>query len=338
MCFKRLNVFLIMITLITIGVMGFGVFAWASPIKPVTLKVAASTEGTAWYLYGGTYGEVAFKSLPEGSRVDVMPGPGAVPNPIYVSKGKADIGLTSSNLAYKAWGGKALYSPNEYKNLRLLTSLGDQYWLAIAARKDTRLTSLKDIVEKKYPLKLGTSIKTGGTYWDTITILEYNGCSEDKLRGWGGSITPTSFSEVSEGIRDKRLNAVGWYATRGHPRWTELTETVDMTFLPYGDEIIEKMIAKHGLTDFIMPANTFEGQDKDIRYPGITTIWVASKAMSDELAYILVKAFCENAGSIRAAHAGLRNYYPEKLVTEKTYLIPYHPGAEKYYREQGWIK
>ena len=340
MYFKKISVSVIMITL-TITVLTFGIFGWVSAkdlTEPVSLKFAANPEGTAWYLYGGTFGEVAFERLPEGSRVDVLPGPGAVSNPVFVSQGKADIGITSSALAQMAWNGKELYTPKQYKNLRLITSLGDEYYLAIAVRKDTGITSLEDIVKKKHPLRLGTSVKTGGTYWDSLALLELYGISEDKLRGWGGSITPTSFSEVSQGIRDRRLDAIAWYCTRGHPGWTELAETADITFLSYSGEIVDKIISQRGLLDFTMPANCFKGQDKDIRYPGITTIWVASEAMPDELAYFLTKAFCENAESIRAAHAGLRNYYPKKLISEKKYAIPHHPGSEKYYREKGWVQ
>jgi TRAP-type uncharacterized transport system substrate-binding protein len=161
MSFKKFRVSVIMFTLVVISFIAFGILPLASAeslTKPVTVKFAANPEGTAWYLYGGTFGEVAHENLPEGSRVDVLPGPGAVSNPVFVAKGKADIGITSSALAQMAWNGKELYSPNKYREIRLITALGDEYYLAIAVRKDIGITSLDDIVKKQYPLRIGTSV------------------------------------------------------------------------------------------------------------------------------------------------------------------------------------
>jgi TRAP-type uncharacterized transport system substrate-binding protein len=56
--------------------------------------------------------------------------------------------------------------------------------------------------------------------------------------------------------------------------------------------------------------------------------------MSDEVAYTLVKTWAENWKELEPIHPQLRGWRPEVFV-QKLATIPYHPGAIKFFKENG---
>ena len=66
-----------------------------------------------------------------------------------------------------------------------------------------------------------------------------------------------------------------------------------------------------------------------------TTITVNAK-MPNDLAYTITKTLNDNPDRVRKIHGSLADYDPAKAYL---YLgVPLHPGAERYYREKGYLK
>ena len=66
-----------------------------------------------------------------------------------------------------------------------------------------------------------------------------------------------------------------------------------------------------------------------------TTI-IVSASMSDDLAYRIAKTINDNADRVRRLHASLADYDPSRGWLHLGVAL--HPGAERYYRERGWLK
>jgi NMT1-like family len=63
---------------------------------------------------------------------------------------------------------------------------------------------------------------------------------------------------------------------------------------------------------------------------------IVSTAMSEGVAYTITKTINDNAERFRALHASLAEYDPSRGWSQLG--VPLHPGAERYYREKGWLK
>ena len=61
---------------------------------------------------------------------------------------------------------------------------------------------------------------------------------------------------------------------------------------------------------------------------------VASKDLSDDGAYEIVKALWVHNKELGEAYRGLRAWRPGRMVSRKAY-IPYHPGAIRFFKEKG---
>jgi TRAP-type uncharacterized transport system substrate-binding protein len=60
--------------------------------------------------------------------------------------------------------------------------------------------------------------------------------------------------------------------------------------------------------------------------------------MAEPVAYAVTKTIVENKDALVRGHAGLADFDPTQAWRPERVGIPLHPGAEKLYREKGWMK
>jgi uncharacterized protein len=305
--------------------------------KPVQLKIASLDVGSSWYIYGATFADLISKQLPSGSRVDVLPFSGSIGNPKLVTRGEADMGLVMGIVGKWAYDGKYVFD-QKYQNLRALVGGIDQYYYALIAREDLNINSLREVKEKKLPVKIVTQPKGTLNAVMSYMVLEAYGITKEDLKNFGGTITHTSTDVISSEIKDGRANLWFQPATAGHPSITSVTVTTKVRFLPYEPDIIRKLSDEFGFSSAVLPAGSFPGQNKDVPMIGYKTCLFASTSMPDAVAYTVAKALCEGQEKMKAAHKGMKSFDPSKAWDPRITGLPIHPGAEKYYKEKGYVK
>ncbi len=98
-------------------------------------------------------------------------------------------------------------------------------------------------------------------------------------------------------------------------------------------------LGKFGLGTGKIPKGTYPkaaNADEEVVSATMGSVIVANKNVPDDVAYTLAKAISENVDRFRKIHASLQPYQPSLGPTATA--IPLHPGAEKYYREKGYVK
>ena len=82
----------------------------------------------------------------------------------------------------------------------------------------------------------------------------------------------------------------------------------------------------------MIPAGTYQNQAEDVITVGIKATIIANDKVTDEQAYTIVKTIFDNKDAITVAHAKGAEL---DLEYASTCGLPYHPGAAKYFAEQG---
>jgi hypothetical protein len=83
----------------------------------------------------------------------------------------------------------------------------------------------------------------------------------------------------------------------------------------------------------IIPATAYQGMDKPVENIDVWNILVTSDKMSDQMAYDIVKTLMEKKPELVAVHKEAQNI---DLKYQKIGSpLPYHPGARKYFEQQG---
>jgi TRAP-type uncharacterized transport system substrate-binding protein len=171
-------------------------------------------------------------------------------------------------------------------------------------------------------------------------MLEMVGIDEKTLPAQGGNFEFGSFDMVKSRFAAGTADVFIHTATIGHPSITEMARSTQLTFLQPTQAVLDNMAKRFGWETHVLPKGTFPGQDVDLRLPGTTTTLFASTAMSDDMAYLVVKTVCEQTGKLRVAHKALVDFDCVKNEVWKREGIgmPLHAGAERYYRQRGWLK
>lgn len=312
-------------------------------IEKVSLEMATFTEGTSWYVYGAVMSEMLRDGIEEIERVDVLPYAGGLGNVEIISYREADLGFTFSVNNAWAVNGEAAFEGESHDDLRLLVSGLDQYYVGILMPtkfvNEHGITSIADIKEKEIPVRLQTlAIGSQGEY-AMRQILEVYGMSYEDIVSYGGSVEHTTLDVTKTDFQNERVDMYLNPITKGHPAYTEIAIQNDVTFISLEDEYIEKL-KEYGYEMAVLPANEFNGQDYEVKTIGFSTAIDTHAGMSEDLAYKITKVLIENEDKLKEGHQALNDFDPQRGLEgySGTGQVKLHPGAEKYYREIGWIE
>jgi uncharacterized protein len=307
-----------------------------TPASPVTLAFATLDTGSAWYVYGATMAELLRASLPAGSNIDVKPRAGGVGNPRLVARNETPLGLSFTVTNRWALEGKEAYT-EKLESLRGLVGGLDTYYLVAVASKKLGIGSVREIRERKLPVKVYTQPVGALGEFAGRQLLRAAGLSYNDIKSWGGSTQHVGYNVIIDAFKDGRADLLFAVVTPKHPSVSEIVSSVDVEFLGL-DADTAKALLPLGYTAATMPPDTFKNQSKPVSTVGFPTVLITNKDLPEPVAYTVTKTVIENKDALVRAHAGLAEFDPRTAWQPDKVGIPLHPGAERAYREKGWMK
>jgi uncharacterized protein len=243
---------------------------------------------------------------------------------------RVDFGVTSSAMLSTAYSGTPS-NKNPYTNLRLIAKIEDPFYFLVAVRKESGIKDFARIKQLQLPVRIM------GADNNMMTILKYYGISAEDIKAWGGKTGVTmeealkgNFDIVSGFLASPSLNPES-------SSWTTLSQKFDLYFIELPDELLKTMAQQSVDAELVVAhQNLLRGVNRRIKTLGRSgESFFARDDTPEKAAYDLAKAIDEY-------HADLKWYiriytYDPKTVW-KNFGVPLHPGAEKYYREVGYLK
>ena len=324
---------LAVILILAVGVTGV---AAQAPGQPVTLAFATLDTGSAWYVYGATMAELLRRALPAGSNIDVKPRAGGVGNPRLVAKNETPLGLGFTVTNRWAYEGKEAYT-EKLENLRGLVGGLDTYYLVAVATRKLGISSVREIRDKKLPVKVYTQPVGALGEFAGRQLLRALGTSYSDIKAWGGSTNHVNYNIIIDAFKDGRADILIAVVTPKHPSVSEIVTSVDVKFLGLDAESARALLPL-GYTAATMPPETFKGQSEPVSTVGFPTVLITNKELPEPLAYTVTRTVIENKDALVRGHAGLAEFDPKTAWQADKVGIPLHPGAERAYREKGWMK
>ena len=307
-----------------------------APSSPVNLSFATLDTGSAWYVYGATMAELLRKTLPAGSNIDVKPRSGGVGNPRLVARNETPLGLAFTVTNRWAIEGKEAYT-EKLENLRALVGGLDTYYLVAMATKKLGISSVREIKDKKLGVRVYTQPVGSLGEFAGRQLLRATGIGYNEIKGWGGTTTHVGYNVIIDAFKDGRADILFAVVTPKHPSVSEIVSSVDVEFLGL-DADTAAALQPLGYTAATMPAETFKNQTKPVSTVGFPTVLITNKDLPEPIAYTVTKTVVENKDALVRAHGGLAAFDPPTAWQPAKVGIPLHPGAEKAYREKGWMK
>ena len=257
------------------------------------------------------------------------PTAGAPPTP----EGKLDFGATGAELLQYAYLGIHDFARDKEgprKQLRLIAKLQTPTYYMVAVDPKSGITDLRQIAEKKLPVKL---VARGGLEGINAAFLEYYGLSAEKIKAFGGT-TSGSYTRGSD------VDVViGWAALVNAPEyavWYDAPQQHDFTYLEIPAELRAKLAKEFYVEEHAAPEGLLRGVVRRINTIVRNGTVVYGRAdMPDGFAYSVARALDEHKDVLQWSIIPFS--YDPKTVW-KLGAVPLHPGAAKYYRERGYLK
>ena len=112
----------------------------------------------------------------------------------------------------------------------------------------------------------------------------------------------------------------------------DLATSVKIIVVPVSADIVAK-VGDAAYQAATIPANTYDGQTSDVPTVAIRNFLVSHTGVSNDDAYQMAKSMFDNLPTMVAAHNAAKAI--DRATAMQGTTVPFHPGAEKFYREAG---
>ncbi|WBU64911.1 TAXI family TRAP transporter solute-binding subunit [Paracoccus aerodenitrificans] len=256
---------------------------------------------------------------------------GSVANVNAIKAGDMTMGVAQSDIQYHAYNGTSaeFEGDNKIENLRSVFSVHPEPF-TVVARKDANIASFDDMRGKR----VNVGNPGSGQLATMQVVLNAKGWTMDDF-SLASELKP---AEQSAALGDNKVDAIVY--TVGHPNGSiqEATSTVEANLVPVEGPEIDQLIADNPYyAKATIPGGMYAGTDEDTTTFGVKATFVTSADVPEDMVYEVVSAVFDNFDRFKGLHPAFANLEPEAMISEGN-SAPLHPGAEKYYREQGWIE
>jgi TRAP transporter TAXI family solute receptor len=305
---------------------GATVAAGPSTAQQVNIAIATGGTGGVYYPLGGGMANVLTKHVPNVAATARVTG-GSVDNLKLIGSQQSEVALVMVDAALDALKGEDKFKNNKVDVRTLMVLYPNRmHVVSVEGRGVDKMTDLKG-------KRISTGSPGSATEVMAFRVIEAAGLDKDKdMRR-----ERLGVAESVNALKDGKIDAFFWVGGLPTAAVTDLGATpgVKIKLVDHAD-VVGKMNAKYGgiYTAGVIPAKTYPGQDKDNAITIVQNILVANAKMADQVAYDIVKTFIEKQPELVAVHReaasiALANQSP------KNSPIPWHPGAQKYFKEKG---
>lgn len=252
---------------------------------------------------------------------------GSVANVNAIAEGALESGFAQADVATWAQTGTGIWEDRPaVERLRAIANLYPET-IHLVASAESGIDSVDDLAGKTVSLDEPGS----GTLVDARIILDAYGLSEEDVDAQ--YLKP---DQAAERMRDGAMDA--FFFVGGFPAGAiaELASQEDIVLVPIDGEQAQAIRDEYTFfADNVVPAGTYEGVDGDVNTLSVGAQWVTHADQPEELIYQITQALWNDStrALLDAGHQKGREITAETAVSGLG--IPLHPGAERFYREQG---
>lgn len=286
------------------------------------LRFVTGGESGTYYAYGNVLAQYATNGE-YGLGVTALSGNGSQANVQALQDDDADVAFCQSDVLAYAYEGTNLFEEDgAYKDFSVVASLYQEQVQIVTCNPDIK--SVADLKGKTVSVGAAGS----GVYFNAIDVLAaYDMTLED--------ITPVyqSFGDSADSLKDEKIDAAFIVAGAPTTAITDLSTTKTAYLVSMDQAHVDKLLkASPYYAAATISADTY-GLDADVLTVSVGAVVIANDSVSEEAIYNLTKSLFDGAENNASAHAKYNELDMEEAASVTS--VPYHPGAAKYFEEQG---
>ncbi len=333
MYFKEVNTMKNKIFTLIIGICAISMIIFAFSADALALKKRIIFGGGP---AGGTFQVVAnaiqvYKPVKaiEDFTVKAQTSAGSVENLRKTNAGRQQMSVVYSGHVWLGRNGKMKNDPKKYENVLAMA------WLygapaQLVVRADSGIKSTKDLIGKK----VGVGNAGSGAFANCELFFTHMGIWDKIERNAMG------YNDAAGAFGNNQLDAF-WLFTAfpsGAVIMAAQTNDIDMVDLGADAEASGFYKKYPYFGKLAIPGGTYKGVDHDTPSFQDSTLWVANSKVPADVVYKLLSLIYTDEG-LKHMVSQKKTFKHMSLQTGATNIVtPFHPGAEKFWREKGMLK
>ena len=301
-------------------VMCLGVPFSAAALELKQISIASAGTAGTFYIMAAGFADLFGRELSVNSVAEVTAG--SVENVKLLDTKRVELGVMQVDVMLDALAGRAPFkAPVE------MVAVAPMYpnVIQFVVLKDSPINSFADLKGKK----VSVGSPGSGILATNQIILETLGMSMS-------DINPQylSFAETTNAFRDGSIDAAIVNTAAPAPWVVDLETSHEIRIIEPTEEEVGMFTEKYGyFVSAKIPKEAYKSLDEDV---STFAVWINLSARSDlpeDDVYQMTKTIFEHTDFLKSIHA-VGSYVTLENVA-KISSLPFHPGAAKYYAEQG---
>ena len=290
------------------------------------VRMVSGPAGGSWYPLGAKIAEVLGKEVP-GIATSNGPG-GGVGNIKDVNKAEAEIGWSYAHTAYNGFSGRGKFGGAQ-PNVRHFATLYPAAFQTLVP-KSSQIQSYRDMKDKS----LSPGKKTYSGYAAAEIVFQQYGLTFDQVKESGGTIHHVGYSDSVSLMKDGHVDVFIALTSVPQASLIDLDFNPGVRFIGIEDDVMGKILSENpGYLSTVIPKSAYKGMTDDVPTLGVVTVLVVNKDLPDDVVYNMAKALWDNHGEFVKVKDIWKSVRLEDAL--RGAAIPVHPGAQRYYDEQG---
>ncbi|HXR58228.1 MAG TPA: TAXI family TRAP transporter solute-binding subunit [Burkholderiales bacterium] len=287
---------------------------------PKTLTLATGSLGATYVVYGQAWADLVNAKL--GTHIAIQQTDGPVQNVALTDGRLTDFGMTTMGVAIQSWQGRGEWTRGRpQRNFRAMFPMYDTPFHFVALEK-SGIRQVRDLNGRK--AGVGPRGGTCGAYIPPIF----------KILGIEATIRHGQAADMAASLQDGLIEAFPFCAGVPVGAYSDLEAVNKVRFFTFTrDEIRRIKAAFPELSEAIIPKGAYRQLREDQLTVGVFNFAIAHKDLPEDLVYEITKAVLESQPQLVKAHPAAKETVLENW--RRNAVIPFHPGALRYYKEKG---
>ncbi|NGM18282.1 TAXI family TRAP transporter solute-binding subunit [Eggerthellaceae bacterium zg-893] len=291
-----------------------------------SLRFMTGGESGTYYAYGNVLAQYATNG-DYGLDVTALAGNGSQANIEALQDGDSDIAFCQSDVLAYAYDGTNLFEGAPYEDFSVVADLYQEQVQIVTC--DPSIKSVEDLKGKTVSVGAANS----GVYFNAVDILGVYGIELSAEGSADFEPVYQSFADSADSLKDGKIDAAFIVAGAPTTAITDLSTTKDTYLVSLDQAHIDELLASNPYySEATIPAETY-GTEGPVETVSVGAVIIANNSVSEDSIYNLTKSIFDGQQDNADAHAK----YNELVLEDAAAItsVPYHPGAAKYYEEQG---
>lgn len=290
--------------------------------ETANLRFMTGGESGTYYAYGSVLAQYATNG-DYGVAVTALSGNGSQANIQALQDGDADIVFCQSDVLAYAYDGSRLFDGAAYQDFSIVANLYQEQVQIVTC--DPNIKTVADLKGKTVSIGATNS----GVSFNAIDVLEAYGIDyQNDIEA-----VYQNFADSADSLKDGKIDAAFIVAGAPTTAITDLSTTKTAYLVSMDDEHVEKLIAASPYYAKATIAADVYGLDADVTTVSVGAVVLANNNVSEDAIYGFTKSLFDGAADNAAAHAKYNELDMANAASITT--VAYHPGAAKYFGEQG---